>query len=232
MWKSKNNILLFENKKFLIITTTKKIFCNKNNLIKVLRKININKNYTILVCEQVHGNKIKFVSKTNSIKKLEYKISFYKNVDGIVTDNINNLICIFTADCVPLFVFNEEKSIFGLIHVGRKGVLSGIVEKLLTKIEKYEIRNFKFVLGPHICEKCYKVDVGCVKNALFGFDNQKNMFSLEKEILGRLIKRGVNKKQVIKTKYCTSHNYSKFYSYRRGDKEKRLVSLILKKIKY
>ncbi|MFQ3675390.1 MAG: polyphenol oxidase family protein [Endomicrobiia bacterium] len=225
----KNKIVFNISKKFNIFITTKNVFCNKINLPEILKKLNISKKFNIIICEQVHGKKIKFLLKPKTITSCGYKICFNKNVDGIVTNNTKNLVCIFTADCVPLFLFNEKRNIFGIVHIGRKGVLDGIVENLILKIKKFSLKNFKFVLGPHICEKCYKINKNLAKNAKYGFNKTTNFFSLKKEIIGRLLKSGICIEQIGVSNYCTYHHNTKFYSYRRGDKEKRLVSLIYKK---
>ena len=225
----KNKVVFNASKKFNIFTTTKNVFCNKTNLPKILKKLNIPKKFNILICEQVHGRKVKFISTPKVVKTYGYRISFNKNIDGIITNHNNNLVCIFTADCVPLFFFNEPRNVFGIIHIGRKGVLCGIVESLINKIMKYDISNFKFILGPHICEKCYKIDKKLAKGSKYGFDKKTNLFSLKKEIIGRLLKFGINIEKIGVSYFCTYHNNSKFYSYRRGDNEQRIVSLIYNK---
>lgn len=193
----------------------------------MLKKLEIKNIYNILLCEQVHGNKVLFINRTH--KKDTHKFFYYKDTDGIITNNPNNLICIFTADCVPLFIINKKENIFGLIHIGRKGVLSGIVENAIKIISRYYAKNFYFILGAHICEKCYHINKNLVQNSLYGHNKKNQTFSLKKEIVGRLKKCGVSIKQIWTTKLCTYHNHSKLYSYRRGDKEERLVSIIYSK---
>lgn len=217
MWVLKKNYLQYKTKNFNILTTTRKIFCNKNNLAEVLKKINIPKNLNIITCEQVHGNKV------NHISHLTSHISQLKNSDGIITNNHNIAICIFTADCVPLFIYSEENKIFGLVHIGRKGLLAGITENVTKLLSSKKlcsnyfrdhiyVTDFTFILGPHICKKCYSVD--------------GKSFSLKKEIVSRLVANGVNKRNIITSNYCTYHNNNLFFSYRHGDDDKRIVSVI------
>ncbi len=224
MWILEEKFLCYRTQKFFLLTTTRKIFCYKTNLREVLEIIKIPKNLAVVTCEQVHGNKIVFLKQQKICRSEFINLA---NSDGCITDSDKVAICIFTADCVPLFLYNEKENIYGLVHIGRKGVLNGIVEnvvKLLTQHWCY--KNFKFVLGPHICEKCYIVKAKDVKGSYCGYDTTTGQFSLKKEIIYRLRQYGIAKTQIITSSYCTYHNNEVFFSYRKGDGSNRLVSII------
>lgn len=178
----------------------------------------------MLLCEQIHGNKIAFLEQPlsnlpslelNNGRKVYYHI--FPSTDGIITTLSNAFIVIFTADCIPLFVYDEEEMVFGLVHAGRKGIELGIIDNLIEILAKnsQNIAKFKFVIGPHICPKCYIVD--------------GKEYSLTDKIINQLLKLGVNKGNVTSSPFCTCHNSEYFYSYRKDKTECRNISVILPK---
>ncbi len=219
MWVTDNNRLTFVTERFVLSTLTKNLCSTKKEFYQVVRNLNFPNGYYIVTCEQVHKNKIDFISKENFNHYLCYKQNnhiFIPNSDGVLTNCNNIIICIFTADCIPLFLYETNGRIYGLVHVSRQGLLSGVIEsivKILRK-ENINIENIKFIFGPHICEKCYIVN--------------NEPFSLKDNIISRLSIQGININNIHLSNYCTFHNHDLFYSYRRGDLEKRILSFIYK----
>jgi YfiH family protein len=76
--------------------------------------------------------------------------------DGVVTDLRGVEIGVRTADCVPLVLIGEEW--VGVVHVGWRGLASGIVERALELFSGHEDlgRAFAF-LGPSAKGCCYEV---------------------------------------------------------------------------
>jgi len=181
------------------------------------------KNKTIIMCEQIHGNKIVYVNQpdaecySNKIQignfVLPYKL--FLQTDGIITDCLQDIVIIFTADCIPLFVINNKNKIFGLVHIGRKGLQDGIVESLLRKLSSlqyYSLKDTFFIAGPHICKNCYIVD--------------GKSFSLFDLVYSQLISANVKASQIFNSHICTFHN-KKFFSYRRDTSPYRMLSTII-----
>ena len=76
--------------------------------------------------------------------------------DGLLLDRRGVVAVVQTADCLPLFFFNEERSRGGVLHVGWRGLLQGIEERLAERLGA-EFRDFSFFLGPAIEKNCYEV---------------------------------------------------------------------------
>ena len=100
-------MLFVKEKKFKCfhITTTKQSgnmkdfyfrekFCIENN-------INPSK---IVFASQIHGTSVQKVSSVNAN-------SFIPNCDGLITDDKNIYLCIFTADCMPVFMADKNKKL-------------------------------------------------------------------------------------------------------------------------
>ena len=79
--------------------------------------------------------------------------------DGILTENARLMPVVTAADCMPIFFYERERAVFGVVHSGWKG--TGIVSEaiaMIKKIYKGEPRNISVVLGAHIRNCCYIVD--------------------------------------------------------------------------
>ena len=78
--------------------------------------------------------------------------------DGIITSE-KKAIAVTVADCLPIFLNDPEKSVYGIVHSGWKG--TGIV---LNAIKKMAIcygtkpEDVHVIIGPSIGKCCYSVD--------------------------------------------------------------------------
>ena len=104
---------------------------------------------------QVHGNRVVRVS-AQMIDTPE--------VDAIITTDKSLGLVVQTADCLPILV--DGGGVVGAIHVGRRGLLNGIIEKTIGLIVAQGGRDIKATIGPAICGKCYEVDEDTYKNII------------------------------------------------------------------
>lgn len=82
-----------------------------------------------------------------------------KTGDGIITADSKFMPVVTVADCMPVYLFDNVKGIFGIVHSGWKG--TGIAaEAIKLAADKYGSRpeDFSVVLGPHIKDCCYIVN--------------------------------------------------------------------------
>lgn len=246
MWETHQFYVSYNTNKFNIFTTTKSLSLNllpnqhpidihllsqkkKEILYLALNTLsNLFSDKIILLCEQTHSNKIVFV-KDLCVDKLpfitlENKTKIYYKLfpiaDGIITTLNNACILVFTADCIPLFIYNEENMTYGLIHAGRKGIELGIVHSLIAKLAENSnnLTEFKFIIGPHICPECYIVE--------------GKKYSLFDKVKDQLLKFGLKEKQIIRSPFCTFQTQDLFYSYRNEKTDQRNISCITPKIKF
>ncbi|WP_038074151.1 polyphenol oxidase family protein [Treponema sp. C6A8] len=79
--------------------------------------------------------------------------------DGMITCLKEYLPVVTVADCMPVYLYESESGLFGVVHSGWKG--TGIIGEAINLAEKnYGVRaeNFSVVLGPHIRKCCYIVN--------------------------------------------------------------------------
>ena len=109
------------------------------------KRENILKNYEIFSSEigvnfenlvfsnQVHCDTIKSVGKEdmgNGIMKPQK----WNGADGLITNEPGVPLCIFSADCVPVFFLDPKKKVIALVHSGWKGTALKISAKCVTKM--------------------------------------------------------------------------------------------------
>jgi YfiH family protein len=79
--------------------------------------------------------------------------------DGMVSDDREITLSVTVADCLPVYLFDTETGVFGLVHSGWKGTgiaLSAL--KLMAERWGTSPEAIAAVLGPCIDSCCYKVD--------------------------------------------------------------------------
>ena len=79
--------------------------------------------------------------------------------DGIITQNYALVPTVTVADCVPIYLWDSKKRVFGIVHSGWKG--TGIAADAIKLAgEKYGSRpqDFYVCIGPHIGDCCYVVN--------------------------------------------------------------------------
>lgn len=157
--------------------------------------------------------------------------------DAIITDKKNIGIGIFTADCIPILIYDRNKEVIAAIHSGWKGTLKCIVQKAIDKmILKYNtnVEDLVAYIGPHNMQCCYEVSQELIEEFKeqeiyknINIANGRNL-SLQSCIINQLINKGVKLDQINQLNICTycSEKYH-LYSYRKDKEESgRMFSFI------
>ena len=210
----------------------------KENILKnlnlVCEKIGC-KNEVLITLNQIHSNRVIYFENENSIKnKLDG--------DAIVTKIQNVAICILTADCAPILLYDHSKKIIGCIHSGWKGALNGVIENTVKKFKELNsnTNNLVAVVGPCIGQKSYEVKIDFFEKFLAKKPKYEEFFkkkSNEKyafDLRGFINKQmsDLNIKNIENIEMDTFIEKDFFYSYRRSclNKEEdygRCISVIL-----
>lgn len=213
--KYKNLITILSEKKDgsmrLFSSLTKK---NVENRKRFLKKVKIDSNL-LVSAELVHEKKVKIVTKKTCGKIIS-------GVDGLITTERDVFLSITTADCLPIFLYDFEKEIIGLIHGGWRSLAQGILLSTIEKFYKLESKsqNILVGIGPSICQKHFEV-----KKDIFPFFNffssaistkNKKIFLNLKEIAKiQLINLGLKEENIEISSECTFCLSEKYFSFRR-----------------
>ena len=106
----------------------------------------------LLTLKQIHSNKVITVT-------TPWDIQNRPEGDAMVTHMKNIGLGVLTADCGPLLLADKENDVVGCVHLGRKGILSGLLENTLEAMEALGAnRNYiHAVLGATISKDNYEV---------------------------------------------------------------------------
>ena len=178
------------------------------------------------VCgRQVHGNNVMIVGKENAAKPYGYDDLY--EADGYVTAEPGVPLAVFTADCIPLLMTDEDAGVVAAIHCGWRSTVSDIegnaVEKMMSLGATHE--NIRACIGPAIGKCCFEVgrEVVDAATTLLGQDdphlytakdNGKYMLDLKSVLRKRLIQVGIPDGNIDTISDCTMCMPHKYWSHR------------------
>ena len=163
--------------------------------------------------------------------------------DALVTNQSELCLCVQTADCVPVLLFDPKAKVIAAIHAGWRGTVGGIVEKAVSKMTSNygaSAENIVAAIGPSISPEIYEVGDEVVAAARKSIPNveitlHKNgtgnyHFNLWEANRQLLLKSGVVQQNIQVLGACSFSEAEKYYSARRdGVDTGRMVSGIMLK---
>lgn len=187
--------------------------------------------------KQVHGDQI--VKVTPSRKPQGDSCA-----DALISSVPGTALGIFTADCIPLFIWDRRLSVVGIAHAGWRGVHQGIARKMVHAFRQNYASRFedlRAVVGPGIRGCCY--EVGSEFSEVFpefyapaeriadeypDSVSSKGYLDLGKVIASDLEGAGLPPSHLTDLGWCTCCMKESFFSYRRekGTQE-RMISVIM-----
>ena len=82
----------------------------------------------LVLPRQTHQSVIRVIDKSYGVLSADQQREFLSGVDALVTDLANYCLCVSTADCVPILLYDVVHQAIGVVHAGWRGT----VNKLLT----------------------------------------------------------------------------------------------------
>lgn len=176
----------------------------------------------IYCLNQVHGAKIVFAEDVAS--------GDIPEADGIISRDPGDVLCIRTADCVPLLLWADAPPLIAAVHAGWKGLAKGIVKKAVHCMQTLGASQIHVSIGPSIGPCCYEVGADVV-DALgrenMVYKNGSMFIDLTGAALSQAHEAGVGRHMVHTVRMCTSCHPGELFSYRRdGAAAGRNISLI------
>lgn len=111
---------------------------------------------TVAMTNQVHSDVVRPVT-TADIKAGLLDPEPYE-ADGLVTDIPGVALVIFSADCLPVLLYDPVRRVIAAVHAGWRGTASGIVERAVEKMAFYGCRpeDILAAIGPGISRCCFE----------------------------------------------------------------------------
>ncbi len=166
------------------------------------------------------------------------------DTDALVTNRPGLCICVQTADCVPILLFDPIEKVISAVHAGWRGTVGKIVEVAVSKMvsnSNCKSENIIAAIGPSISPEIYEVGDEVVQAVLKSIPNAeltlwqnktgKFHFDLWEANRQLLLVCGLNSNNIETLAECSFQNKKKYYSARReGIETGRIVSGIMLKL--
>lgn len=181
---------------------------------------------------QTHSDRIEIISSETASNTIA-------DTDALITNDPNLFVCVQTADCVPILLFDPVKKVVAAIHAGWRGTISKIAEKTIRQMtEKLGCQPSDIVagIGPSIHMHAYEVGPEVVAAVEAAFSNSPALlkpslreghafFDLWEANQTVLIEAGILEENIEVMGLCSFEHADLFFSARReGSDTGRMVS--------
>ncbi len=172
---------------------------------------------------QTHGVNVQVVTRNLSgLGAYDYDTAI-PDTDALITGYFDIILSVFTADCVPIFIYDPVTPAIGLVHAGWRGTLQQIVAATIAKMKTVfntEPARCKVAIGPAIGVECFTVDEKVAAQFASIFPGavrtrrQDYQVDLVEFNIWLLTASGVRTESIINSGLCTGCLRDRFYSYR------------------
>lgn len=176
----------------------------------------------IVMLEQIHEDDILVVDSFP-----EVNLPSYGEADGLITALPGIALVIRSADCVPVFIFDDAKKVLGAVHSGWKGTKLDVAGKCIEKMKSdfsCEPGKMNVFILPSIGPEMYEVNEDVAKHFPDNtFSREGKLFvDLWGSIKKSCVRAGIPKDQIFNTGICNRTNFNEFFSHRYGDSGRNL----------
>lgn len=163
------------------------------------------------------------------------------DTDGLYTFEKNVVLCSFSADCVPVFLYDEVACMVGVIHSGWQGTVKEITKKMVTHLlqqEQLQRENIRIHIGMALSQQRFEVDkdvydkfaaLGYADDFMY-FNEQTNKYHIDNQLTVKeqCVLAGIPKANITIDRTCTFDAQNGF-SYRQDRSAGRHLSYIYRK---
>ena len=70
--------------------------------------------------------------------------------DAVITDRPGLCVCVKTADCIPVLLYDTKQRLVAAVHAGWRGTVSRIVQKTIKQMHPLNPNDLHAIIGPGI----------------------------------------------------------------------------------
>jgi YfiH family protein len=203
--------------------------------------------HLIMPLHQTHETVTKVIDETFLNKNPLEQALLLDGVDALSTHIPNLCICVRTADCVPILLWDDNQQIISAVHAGWKGTQKRIVGaniEVLKKTYGTLAQQLHAIIGPSIGLESFEVGeevYECFKQSGFPMNKLAKRYpdsrnpQAEKWHIDlwecnrlQLIEKGVNPGNIHVSGIDTFTNYDRFFSARRHFNSRIINGIMIK----
>ena len=196
----------------------------------------------LVIPYQTHGTSCLTIDETYLNASAEQKQKMLQGVDALTTNHAEICLCISTADCIPVLIYDQTHHAAAAIHAGWRGTVQRIVSQTLQQMQQRygtEGKGCIACIGPGILLQAFETgDEVYEAFAAAEFpmsqlsyrhpSTQKYHLDLPAANLLQLQEFGIPIAQIEQSGICTYTQHDRFFSARRlGIKSGRILSGIM-----
>ena len=111
----------------------------------------------LVFSSQVHGDGVRTVTSADLGKGLEQTVDY--EADALITDVPGAVLTVFSADCLPILLYDPVRRAVGAVHAGWRGTASGIAARAvqaMVRLYGCAPRDILAAIGPGIGPCCFE----------------------------------------------------------------------------
>ena len=196
----------------------------------------------LIIPQQTHGINTCVVDEVFLSSSTEDKKALLAGVDALITHLPGYCLCISTADCTPLLLYDKRRQVIAAIHAGWRGTVSHIVAHTLRQMQMLygtqgadvwacigpSISLASFEVGEEVYDTFYQNGFDLSAISLWNEHTQKHHIDLWEANRLQLLDFGIPAQQIELAGVCTYIHHEQFFSARRlGINSGRILSGIM-----
>jgi YfiH family protein len=152
--------------------------------------------------------------------------------DGWILSKPGITAAVYTADCVPLFLWSEDGKAAGVFHAGWRGTEKKMAQAAVAALrERLGVPASKLsaATGAHIAACCFKVGeefTGLFPASTLTRRGENLYMDLAAETRRQLVEAGVPAERIGAPAPCTACHADDYFSFRRDKQDARLLALL------
>lgn len=80
-----------------------------------------------------------------------------ERTDAVITDRPGLCVCVKTADCIPVLLYDSRRRVVAAVHAGWRGTVGRIVERTVSMMEAVSPSDLHAIIGPGISLQWFEV---------------------------------------------------------------------------
>lgn len=130
--------------------------CVEENWARFCSAVGVEKD-GLVFSQQVHGDKVRVCTWADRGAGLERPAEY--EADALVTDVPGLTLAVFSADCIPVLLYDPIRRVIAAVHAGWRGTASGIVERAVQQMMGHygcDSADIQAAVGPGISKCCFE----------------------------------------------------------------------------
>jgi hypothetical protein len=154
----------------------------------------------------------------------------FPDTDALISGDENVPLAVLSADCVPLYLFDPERRVIGIVHAGRAGTLADVAGETIRRLTsdfRVEPKHVHALIGPSAGPGAYEVSAEIADEfRSAGLPTSGRLLDLWESNARQLEASGVPRSQIAIARVCTITD-GRFHSHRRQADGRRNMALIM-----